>query len=147
LAVSARIDVRGVDQAQSGVDGLTQERVVLGRRGEPVGTQADPRGLDSGDRQGAGSGGGPSGHPSPYASSSSLRNYFFLKKAQVSGRPRAPASCGPLTVVVPPLPTRFACTMRGDAPRWVTTMFRSLPWSPRPLSAELIRPSEYFRFQ
>src|SRR3954451_11223255 len=73
--------------------------------------------------------------------------YFFLKKAQVSGSPSAPASWGPLTVVVPPLPTRFAWTMRGDAPRWVTTTFRSLPRRPSPLSAELIRPTEYFRFQ
>src|SRR5262249_34324001 len=95
-------------------------------------------------------------HPSPALSRRlsaiesrlrAARVYFFLKNAQVSSSPRALASSGPFTCVVPPLPTRFALTIRGEVPRCVTTMLRSLPCRPRPPIADCIRLSENFRFQ
>src|SRR5215207_8962059 len=74
-------------------------------------------------------------------------DYFFLKNAQVSGSPSAPRSCGPVTVVVPPVLIRLARTIRGEVPRWVMATFFSLPRSPIERSAAFIFPRENFRFQ
>ena len=45
-----------------------------------------------------------------------------VKKAQVSKSPKAERSCGPVTVVTPPVPTTCARTTRGETPRCRTLM-------------------------
>src|SRR4051812_4070992 len=45
-----------------------------------------------------------------------------VKKAQVSKRPKAERSCGPVMSVTPPVLTTCARTTRGETPRWSTLM-------------------------
>ena len=44
--------------------------------------------------------------------------FGLLNVAQVSGSPRRERSSGPVVVVVPPVPTTFALTIRGETPRF-----------------------------
>ena len=50
----------------------------------------------------------------------------------MSNRPSRERSCGPVTSVVPRVPTTFAFTMRGETPRLVTLIVRSRPLTKPP---------------
>src|SRR5215207_3480291 len=50
-----------------------------------------------------------------------------VKYAHVSNRPKAARSCGPVTLVTPPVPTTCARTTRGETPRCSTLMRLKLP--------------------
>src|SRR4051794_36637676 len=58
-----------------------------------------------------------------------------VKNAHVSNSPNRERSCGPVTFVVPFVPTTCARTIRGETPRWTTLMPRKRPLtSPRSLA-------------
>src|SRR4051794_32316540 len=70
---------------------------------------------------------------------SGARDAFVLtlvKNAHVSIRPKRDRSCGPVTGVVPFVPTICARTIRGDVPRCRTSMRRKRPRT-RPCSLAL----------
>src|SRR4051794_39445316 len=53
LAVAAAVDVSGVDRADSRFDCRAQELLILRRRGEPIGAEADSSDLGARDSEGA----------------------------------------------------------------------------------------------
>src|SRR3954447_2631676 len=98
----------------------------------PVGVVADvgatpPAGVIGGVAGVAGVS-GPSGARLPL-------EVIVVKYAHVSNRPKRERSCGPVTSVVPFVPTTCARTTRGETPRWVTLTPLKRPFtSPRSLA-------------
>src|SRR3954466_11998351 len=75
---------------------------------------------------------GPSGARLPL-------DVIVVKYAHVSNRPKRERSCGPVTDVVPFVPTTCARTIRGETPRWRTLMPLKRPLtSPRSFLAACV---------